>query len=90
MLNTCVFENKHLFIFEGDFHSRPQDIWNCDESVINLNKSTQKVVVPRRNRSAHSRVVSTTEHVSIHCCINAAGAAMPPMIIFSKSFPGGS
>ena len=74
---------------EGNFYARIQDVWNCDESIVNLNKSTQKVVVPRRNRSAHSRVVASTEHVSIHCCVNAAGGAMPPMVIFSKAFPGG-
>ena len=75
---------------EGNFHERLQDVYNCDEIVINLNKSTQKVVVPRRNRAAHSRVVASSEHISIHCCINAAGHSMPPMIIFSKSFPGGN
>ena len=75
---------------EGGFHERLQDVYNCDESVINLNKSTQKVVVPRRSRAAHSRVVASSEHISIHCCINAAGHSMPPMIIFSKSFPGGN
>ena len=74
---------------EGDYHNRPQDIWNCDETIVDLNKSTQRVIVPKRRRSAHSRDVASSEHISIHCSVSAAGATMPPFIIFKKSFPGG-
>ena len=75
---------------KNDLLSRPQDIYKCDESVVDLNKSTQKVVIPKRMRTSHSRQVSGTEHISIHCCISAGGAALPPMIIFKQSFPGGN
>ena len=73
---------------EGDFLSRPQDIYNCDESIVDLNKCTQRVVIPRRLKSSHSRQVASTEHVSIHCCVSASGNSMPPFIIFKESFPG--
>ena len=33
------------------FHSRPHDVYNCDESIIDLNKSTQKVVIPMPHES---------------------------------------
>ena len=32
----------------------------------------------------------TSEHITLLCGASAAGVALPPMIIFSKSFPGGS
>lgn len=73
---------------EGNFTARPQDIYNCDESIVDLNKSTQKVVIPKRMKAAHSRQVASTEHISIHCCVSASGNAMPPFIIFKESFPG--
>ena len=73
---------------ENSFFNRPEDIWNCDETVVDLNKSCQKVVVPRRATKAHSRQLASTEHISVHCAINAGGGTMPPFIIFKKSFPG--
>lgn len=72
------------------FQQRPEDIYNCDESIVDLNKCTQKVIVPKRMKSAHSREVASSEHISIHCCVSAAGNCMPPFIIFKKAFPGGS
>lgn len=77
-------------LVSGRFSDRPQDVYNCDETIIELNKSTQKVVVPKRFKSAHSRHAGSSEHISIHCCVNAAGAATPPFIIFKGSFPGGN
>jgi len=56
-----------------------------------LNKATgQKVVVPARFKHAHSLTVATSEHISVHCCVNAAGNALPPMLIFTKSLTGGT
>ncbi|KAK4324211.1 hypothetical protein Pmani_005213 [Petrolisthes manimaculis] len=75
---------------EGDYMARPQDIYNCDESIVDLNKCTQRVVVPKRMRHAHSREVASSEHISIHCCVSASGHAMPTFIIFKQSFPGGN
>ena len=75
---------------EGDFASRPQDVYNCDETVVDMNKSSQKVVMPRRFKSSHSRQVTSSEHVTLHCCVNATGTAIPPFIIYKSSFPGGS
>ena len=31
----------------------------------------------------------TTDHITLLCCCSAAGIPHPPMIIYSKSFPGG-
>ena len=31
----------------------------------------------------------TSEHITLLCGASAAGVALPPLIIFSKSFPGG-
>lgn len=77
-------------LISENYLARPQDIYNCDESIVDLNKCTQRVVVPKRMRHAHSREVASSEHISIHCCVSAAGHAMPPFIIFKQSFPGGN
>lgn len=70
---------------------KPERIYNCDEAALFLNKSAgQKVIVPTRTKHPHSLSVATNEHISVHCCVSAAGQALPPMIIFSKSMPGGA
>lgn len=75
---------------EGNFLNRLQDVYNCDETVVDLNKSTQKVVVPRRFKTSHSRQIASTEHITIHCAISAAGNTVPPFIIYKSAFPGGN
>lgn len=45
--------------------------------------------MPRRFKHAHSINIATSEHISVHCCVNAAGNALPPMIIYSGGYPGG-
>nr|XP_039260857.1 uncharacterized protein LOC120337202 [Styela clava] len=73
-----------------DFHSKPSRIYNCDESMLDLNKKAQKVIVPARSRHTYYRQSASREHVTIHCAVNAGGHALPPFGIFSKSFPGGN
>ena len=74
---------------EHNFLDRPQDIYNCDETIVDLNLATQKVIVPRCQKNSHSRQVASTEHITIHCSVNADGHALSPMIFFKNSFPGG-
>lgn len=76
---------------KGGCLERPQDIYNCDESIVDLNKCTQRAVIPKRvKRAAHTRDAASTEHLSIHWCVSAAGRAMPPFMIFKNSLPGGN
>ena len=64
-------------------------IFNCDESAIYLSKTSQKVVVPRKSKHAHTMTNATTQHVSVLCCVAASGTAIPPLIAFSKVQPAG-
>lgn len=73
----------------NDLLKRPQLVFNCDETMVDLNKSSEKVVVPRRQRNAHSVNIASTEHVTALCTVSADGKALPPMIVFKGGFPGG-
>ena len=37
----------------------------------------------------YSLTTGASDHISLLCCVSAAGLPLPPMIIYSKSFPGG-
>lgn len=72
-------------------HDKPQQIYNCDEAALYLNKCAgQKVVVPVGQKHAHSVTAATNEHISVHCCVNASGNAIASLLIFSKSLPSGA
>ena len=70
-------------------HDRPHLIFNCDESAIHLSKTSRKVVVPQKSKHAHTMTNATTQHVSVLCCVAAAGTAIPPLIVFSKGLSAG-
>ena len=75
----------------NDFHSNPHLVFNCDEAAVNLNKSAgQKVVVPCNQKHTHTVASATNEHITVHCCVSASGGTIPPMIIFTKTYPGGA
>ncbi|VDI05779.1 Hypothetical predicted protein [Mytilus galloprovincialis] len=75
----------------NDLKDKPERLYNCDEAGLSLNKSSgQRVVVPKRFKHAHSISIATSEHISVHCCVNAAGHSLPPMLIFSGGYPGGA
>lgn len=74
-----------------NLEKRPHLIFNCDKSMVDLNQSTatEKVVVPKGQRHAHSVNVASTEHVTALCTAAADGKALPPMIVFLKGrLPG--
>ena len=72
-------------------NDKPKQIYNCDKAALFLNKSArQNVSVPIRFKRSHSVSCATSEHISVHCCVNAAVSALPPMMILTKTLPGGA
>ncbi|XP_066279931.1 uncharacterized protein [Branchiostoma lanceolatum] len=68
----------------------PHVIYNADETGVDLSAKVSKVIVPRWAKRSPSRRGGSRDHVSALICVSAAGQTVPPMIIFNKSFPGGS
>ena len=93
MTNVTVlseyFELLDQVLTKEGLKDKPHLLYNCDETAIDLNKSTQRVLVPVKQKHSHLRSLGATQHISVHCCVNAAGHALPPFIIFSGGFPGG-
>lgn len=65
-------------------------MFNCDETFLPLNIICEKVVARRNSKHVYAQSRGTSEHITLLCGASAAGIALPPMIIFSKSFPGGA
>ena len=76
------------------FQERAYDnsnIWNMDESGFGIGESqATKVLVPLDRKQKYKIVVGKQEWVTVIECINAAGGALTPMIIFKgKNFNSG-
>ncbi|XP_062398533.1 uncharacterized protein LOC134088547 isoform X2 [Sardina pilchardus] len=65
---------------EHGLRNKPAQVYNCDKTEFNMEKSRSQMVAQRETK--HPRV-------SVLACFNAAGEDIPPLIIFPKSFPGG-
>ena len=67
----------------------PRQIYNCDETFVPLDFSREKAVYVRGVKNVYRQSQGTSDHITMLCCASAAGFPLPPMIIYSKSFPGG-
>lgn len=85
MLNTNVvnhyFDDLGKLLAESHLTSQPKCIWNCDETGIQLQHKPTKVVAQKGVRGVSARVTGSRDNITVFATINAAGEAMPPMII---------
>ena len=72
---------------ENDLLNSHNKTFNTDESGINMDLREGKIVVSHGFKQAHSQSKGSCDHITVNCAISVAGAALPPMIIFEKSFP---
>ena len=49
----------------------------------------EKAVTLKNTKCVYSQAMDSTEHITMLCGASAAGSALPPMIIYPGSFPGG-
>ena len=70
-----------------DLVSRPAQIYNVDESGVPFNPRPPKVVSEkgRQTKKVRYRCSGRKGQITIVACANAAGQAIPPMVIFNAS-----
>ena len=64
-----------------------ENIFNVDESGINMELRQGKVIVKKGSKNFHSLSKGSRDHITVNCCVSAAGHVLAPMIIYEKSFP---
>ena len=85
----CYFFTLNELLTKNGLKCKPRQIYNADESFLPLNETKEKAVTMRNSKSVFSQSLGTTEHITVLCGASASGAALPPMIIYPRSFPGG-
>ena len=59
-------------------------IWNADETGFKLDPLPRKVVCDKKQKNLSQQVQHTNDHITVHICVNAAGRALPPHVIYSR------
>ena len=85
---TEYFEILRNTLTTNNLTTSPRQIYNCDETFLLMNYTREKVVAAKGAKNVYSLTTGASDHISLLCCVSAAGLPLPPMIIYSKSFPG--
>ena len=93
MGNTTVW-NQHFDLLEEKIdqlylRDNPKAIFNCDESMIAMDRRLGTVVVSRKTKHAYSESKGTHDHITVNACVSESGYIMPLHIILSQSYPSG-
>ena len=93
MGNTTVWK-QHFDLLEEtidqlQLRDNPKAIFNCDESMIAMDRRSGTVVVSRKTKHTYSESKGTWEHITVNACVSTSSYIMPPNIIFSQSYPSG-
>lgn len=76
LLERTLVDNKLI--------DSPAQIFNCDESGLSLDHTPSSVVACKGQK--HPRIVTSgnKKQITVLGCANAAGHALPPLVIFSR------
>ena len=90
MANITVYE-QHFTLLEKiindlELTKKPENIFNCDESMVAIDRHTGKVIVSRKMKQACSESKGTRDHITVNACISANGLILPLHIIFAGAF----
>lgn len=67
---------------ENDLMDKPSQIFNTDETGMPLDPRSLKVVVQAGSKHSQAICTGNKVQVTVLACCNAAGYAMPPMVVF--------
>lgn len=72
---------------DADVIDKPAQIYNCDESGMPLEHKMPKTVAPKGTKKVRQHSSGNKTQITVLGCANAAGQALPPMVVFSgKNF----
>ena len=81
------FETLKDALLKAGLLDKAEHIFNVDETGIEMNKRTGKVVVDRCIKKHHQESVGDREHITANICCSSTGQVLSPMLIFQRCFP---
>ncbi len=87
MTSREVFKNYFDLLQETldkyNLKDKPSQIYNCDESGLPLEHKPPRIVSAKGTRKVRQISSGNKTQITIRGCCNAAGQAIPPMVVFS-------
>ena len=85
-MNNQVVMDKFFKLLKGeesiDILNKLEHIFNADESGIDLNARSGKVVASENSKHVYSKQKAPRDHITSMVCCSASGQVLQPMIIF--------
>ena len=69
-----------------DILKNPNQIYNMDETGMPLSPRTPNIVAKHGQKKVRYRTSGKKEQITIIACTNAAGQAIPPLVIFEGKY----
>ncbi len=67
---------------------KPHLLYNCDETGFgDKPRSREKVLCQTGRKHVYQQQQTTREHITVHCCVNAAGGKHSTLIIYPGCLP---
>lgn len=86
---TTRLTDNFFALYKTLLDDKPTNIFNADESGIDLNSKAGKVVVASTSKHIYCEQKSLRDHITTMVCCSAAGLTLSPMNIFEKSWLSG-
>ena len=93
-MNNQVVMDKFFKLLKQELHSidildKPEHIFNSNETEIDLNARSGKVIVCKNSKHAYSEQKAPRDHITSMVYCSASEQVLRPMIIFEKNWPTG-
>ena len=69
-------------IHENDLFTKPNQIFNCDETGMPLNPKPSKVLVSKGTKHPRAITTGNKTQITVLACCNAAGYCLPPFVLY--------
>ena len=93
-MNNQVVMDKFFKLLKDELESidildKLEHIFNADETGIDLNTRSGKVIVSKNSRHAYSEQKAPRDHITSMVCCSASRQVLRPVMIFGKNWPSG-
>ena len=78
------FDLLKVTLADNHLHDKPAQIFNCDETGLPLDQTPALVVAARGQKHPRAVTTGSKKQITVLACANAAGYALPPLVIFSR------
>eukprot|EP00118_Oscarella_pearsei_P023799 m.289493 g.289493 ORF g.289493 m.289493 type:complete len:291 (+) comp40715_c2_seq20:875-1747(+) len=78
------YEHLCSILVDSDIMTKPERIFNCDETGVSLEAATGRVIVEKGTAHPYLATSGDKKQITVLASVSASGSIHPPMIIFDR------